>query len=322
MGPVTNQSTPGQAKHVCTLLWHTLVGPVDITATLPYILTSFTTQLRWPRLSERQCSPWEFKPKSKALVRSRPFPVEGRNIWDLLQKGEAIPRTEVSSKAGYTAQPPLLLSFPTPSSALWCMCCLNQSRFCVTSPFSLQINGALLGIFKRAKIKHHGTTENLKNRPYPRSGANPRNDGACAGILRGEALSVSQPSAQAVQLPPSQPFLQLFPSGQAQPPHPHLHEPAQPSPRAQADPSLPLIARKLLKFTTQAARGACLASICYLRPGLSTRVSPKPLAHQYKKAASKAQHDNANKPALGHTRSTNSCPDRPPAHRQSQHQII
>lgn len=95
-GPVTNQSTPGQAKHVCTLLWHTLVGPLDITAT-HHVLTSFATQLRWTRLPGRRCSPWESKPRNKALVGSRPFPVEGRNIWDLLPREETIPGTEVST---------------------------------------------------------------------------------------------------------------------------------------------------------------------------------------------------------------------------------
>lgn len=185
-GPVTNQSSPSRAKHVCTLPRHMLAGSPDITATR-HVLTSSTTQPRWPRLPGRQCSPWEFKQRDKALVSSSPVPVRGRDIQDLLHKRRSHPqyqgvrRAVCTSKTGYAAWPPLLLPLPIPSSPPPWMCCLNQSR--VTSPFSLGINGALLGIFKRDKIKHHGTTENLNNNPYPRSEANPRNDGACVGIL-------------------------------------------------------------------------------------------------------------------------------------------
>lgn len=70
-----------------------------------------------------------------------------------------------TSAAGNTARPPSLLSFLSHSSPLQWMCCLKQSTLCETSPFSRGINGALLGIFKRARIKHQGTTENLKNSP-------------------------------------------------------------------------------------------------------------------------------------------------------------
>ena len=210
-------------------------------------------------------------------------------------------RAVCTSKAGYTARPPSLLSFPIPSSPLRWMCFLNQCRSHVTSPFSLGINGTLLGIFKRAKIKCHGTTENLKNSPYPRSGANPRNDGACTGILvplppvlQGGGLLVLQPAVLAVQLPPGRPFLQPFPSGQARPPHPCLHEPAQPSPRGEADPLLPFIARKLHKFVTQTAPRAFPAYICCLGPGtehgsISKTTRPPAFAAAEGKLASKSQ---------------------------------
>lgn len=92
-------------------------------------------------------------------------------------------RAVCTSKAGYTARPSSFLPSLPPSSPAWWTHCLNQYRPCVNSPFSLRINGALLSIFQRAKIKHHGTTENLKNSLYPRSGANPRNSGPSAGIL-------------------------------------------------------------------------------------------------------------------------------------------
>lgn len=86
---VTNQSTPGQAKHTRTLLWHMRAGSPDITATC-HILTSPNTQLRQPGLPGSQCSPWEFKPSNKALGGFKPCSCWGhRNIQDLLHRGEA-----------------------------------------------------------------------------------------------------------------------------------------------------------------------------------------------------------------------------------------
>lgn len=167
--PVTNQSTPGQAKHTRTLLWHMLAGSPDITATC-HILTSPNTQLRQPGLPGSQCSPWEFKPSNKALGGFKPCSCWGhRNIQDLLHRGEATLVLRHSQGCLYLqgrVQPPSLLSFPILSSHLWWMCCLNQPRSHVTSSFSLGIKGALLGIFKRAKIKRHETKVNLKNSPY------------------------------------------------------------------------------------------------------------------------------------------------------------
>lgn len=46
--PVTNQSTPGQAKHICTVPRHTLAASPDTTATRGD-LTSSTTRPRWPK---------------------------------------------------------------------------------------------------------------------------------------------------------------------------------------------------------------------------------------------------------------------------------
>lgn len=163
--PVINQSTSGQEKHTRTLPWHMLAGSPDITATC-HIQTSSNTQPRWPGLPWQPVSPWEFKPRNKALGGLKLCSCWGwRNTQDVLHRGEASLVLRCSQGCLHLqgrVQPPSLLSFPIPSSCLWWMCCLNQPRSHVTS-FSLGIKGALLGIFKRAKIKHYGTTANLKN---------------------------------------------------------------------------------------------------------------------------------------------------------------
>lgn len=302
-GPVTSQSTPCQAKPVRLPPQHTPPGSPDITATR-HDRTSFTTQPRWPRPPRqavlslgvqakeqstggfKSCSCWRQKHLgSVAQGRSHP-------------RYQGVCRAACTSKAGYTARPSLFLPSLTASSPAWWTHCLNQHRPCVNSPFSLRINGALLGIFRRVKIKRHGTTENLKNSLCPRSGANPRNSGASAGFLVPPvlwgALLVLLPPAQAVQLPPGQPFLQPLPSGQAQPPHLRPHERAQPSPRGEADPLLPFIARKLHKFITRIAPEASPMYICFLRPGaehgsLSKTTSPPAFAAAEGKQASKGQ---------------------------------
>lgn len=117
----------------------------------------------------------------------------------------------------------------------------------------------------------------------------------CLHFFGGDTLSVLQPPVQTIQLPPRQPFLQPFPSGQARPPHLRLHEPAQPSPRGEADPSLPFIAKKLHKFITQTIPWASPVYICCLRPGaehrsISKTTRPPAFAAAEGKPASKAQH--------------------------------
>lgn len=103
----------------------------------------------------------------------------------------------------------------------------------------------------------------------------------CLHFFTGGGLSVLQPPAQAVQLPPRQPFFQPFLSSQAQLPHPHLHKPAQHSPRGEVNPSLSFIARKLHKFIMQTAPTASPVYICCLGPGAENGSISKTLAHQH-----------------------------------------
>lgn len=164
---VTNQSTPSQAKHTHTLLWHTPAGSPDITATY-HILTSSNTRLRGPGIPWQPLLSLGVQAKHQSGAQALFLLGVGcRNIQDVLHRGEAISVLRCSQGCLHLqVQPPSLLSFPIPSSHLWRMCCLNQPRSHVTLPFSLGIKGALLGILKSAKIKHHGTIANLKNNPY------------------------------------------------------------------------------------------------------------------------------------------------------------
>lgn len=87
--PVINQSTSGQEKHTRTLPWHMLAGSPDITATC-HIQTSSNTQPRWPGLPWQPVSPWEFKPRNKALGGLKLCSCWGwRNTQDVLHRGEA-----------------------------------------------------------------------------------------------------------------------------------------------------------------------------------------------------------------------------------------
>lgn len=156
--PVTNQSTPGQAKHTRTLLWHVLAGSPDITAT-HHILTSSNTQPGWPGLPWQPVLSLRAQAKQQSPGWAQACSCWGcRNIQEVLHR-EAILVLRCSQGCLHLqgrVHPPSLPSFPIPSSPLWWMCCLNQPRSHVTSPFSLGIKGAFLGIFKRLKLNSTG----------------------------------------------------------------------------------------------------------------------------------------------------------------------